>query len=717
MNRSSSFLGLQTNASFQFNEKQATSGQRSLSLNTSEKPRGAKPGIKSKPRTIKKHIPGPYGLVTIEVPVEEEEKRTRDAVKRTSSLSKPVRRPRVSDNGSIRSLNSNSSSMKPLHGEPLKDVQENAPLDFDNEFSSPRADFLTQEKHKDLDSIIEEDQEATIVLENIEAEKEAETDLKHLKDLKIKDEDELNKELQREEAVEQETISALIKEEEDKLNDVPLEKAKSVGVIAEQEKPKEVENVQKLDQKAGDVSHPFEAIADEAKGEYHASGSSFDIDQYADAPSTAKSYDTLNAAQSSYTTQESDPDVSEDKPLNGGSMAQQLRPTIFVNKTKVNSEDVGATTLPPNQYGSTQSSIYSTENSNYSSDQEIPTRSEKRQANLKSALKTKAPTTHRVPEKRSDNSNPATAAYLSLATAENTRLNALSSKHSTSNISLNGLSPNKKSSRNSIRPEQAPQNGFKTTSQQISRNSQVPSRNEKERINSTRPQSAQGFKPPQKPVQRRPQSQSYAKTPNGANESQMKKSASNAAAVNATLKKNEPKPPLIKKSSFEKERSNESHAAFKRLSLRDASVNPQYGQQRVESNLGFYRDQVSKSPKNQQTLPTHVEPVQLSSPQGGYRSRFNDSDSDSEFSERPKPFAPPPPSNPALRKPKSHYTLRSASASTVVENSPSKSLPEKRNNRFFSEADKEHIAKHQGKPEKKKRSFGGKLKKLFGKKD
>lgn len=677
--RSSSFLGLQTNSNFQFDSKQAPAAVRSRSLADSAKPKGRKPGLAQKPRTIKKHVPGPYGLITIEVPIEEEEERIRQSHQKRSSFTSSTRRLHLSDNGSLRSaslrsITSNSSIKRTVIVEHLKDVQEDFPLDFDssNHDSSVKSKtyLVTKEKHHDLTSITEEEIETKPVVKITKLSE----DVNSNKKATVPNEKE---ELSVSEEIKEEPKIEVAKEHE------PTPATKEEEVIKETKKFEPIVNDKENIVPKIETEEKPTVIDTEVNASEH--------DESIEVPSTAKSNESsTNEAESSFTELDSEDLASY---AGGGiSMAQQLRQRIFLPKESQDEKHIEQEPVINDEFidaknsVSGQSSVYSAEP--VKSDDEIPARSTKRDP-LKSALKN--PSMSNLNAKNVE--NPASAAYLSLTTAENTRLNALSNQ-----AKQNGSSQNGAKKLQNLRQNSSPQKNQRPQSLQITR---TPSQ-----------------------IERRPQSQAFPKPPFQAQQPRIARSPSSLAAVNATKKKDEPKPIMVRKSSFEKDRPTESNAAFKRMSLRDPTVNQQYGQMRqAESHLGFYRDQAANPrafPQHQQSptqvrthqpLATHHESsssINLPSA-GAYKSRFSDSDSDIDVSLSHQGFAPPP-NNPTLRKPKSQYTLRSTSAASVP--SPQKSLPEQRNTRYFSESADHHNLKE--KDQKKKKSFGGKLKKLFG---
>lgn len=743
--RSGSLLGLQgPPSSFQ---QHAPAPQRSQSLTAgsayqrSLNSKKSTSSLSSGPRMVKKHIPGPYGLVTIEVPAEESQK---PKIKPKGSRSFT----RASDRGSIRSFQTTSSQGSIPHirravvNEPLNEVDEDIPDDFEQKEPLPHnGDFKNSEVPVPTSlTLIEEEDGHTNEVSN---------ELNNLKLQKENEEQELKKTLESEEQTQQ----GLLNTKFNSSDHVP-----NVSSPA----PTEIRDI-----KATIIDNEPIFNADGTLGEPESADLENEVlDEYTDAPSTARSNDTTTAGQSSFTTAV-DSDNEQDHKVS--SMAQQLRPTIpslHVNNNKLNSEASQEITTQNGlsntlSLDTAGSSLYSSESherdggfvqpmkNENGADLQIPERSSKRASSVsprKSALKTKSSSTVNLHE---DLSNPANAAYLSLTTAENTRLNALSSNDlTTPNVARNNTvrqslrqEPTNGNFKTSLRSQQ-PQSNTRTTlrpqSQQPQQAPKVPAPHQMQKRPQSnvipryeqsnnrgpvRPASAQGFRPP-------PQAKGSPNVARHTNQQPQPQSPSNAAAMNAALKKAE-KPGLVRTSSFEKDRPNETHAAFKRKSLRDPSINSHAN---IDSQLGFYRQQAAQqNHHNQLNHGQAHHSAQESNGHGfsGFRSRFDDSDDEGESvptlrhkkapsSNANTDFAPPP-NNPALRKPRSQYTLRSASNSVIPEGtSPAKSLPEKRNTRYFSEADKEqlfneHLKKAEaGVTEKKKSKFGGKLKKLFG---
>lgn len=634
---------------------------------------------RAKPKTLKKHIPGPHGLITIEVPIEEESESTSSsfssatgtnpiANKQSVPTKKTQQAPRLNkakkafstskDTNSSRSLNSlTSASRRPIQKEP---IQEGVPAEFESPvILETKTDIDLPRNNEDfqfnLDGIVEGDSMPVI---------------------------------------------------EDPSEVAELKKTKA------QHERKLIQKLQNEEEEIDDVLNDNKALASES------------IDAYPDAPSTAKSQmssideSTLNTEvselDSNFSTETSKAKQGKEAEVPATSMAQQFRSTIpsFVVSRDNQSSDNVIATIVINEQGDIASSLYSsdlettrgpapeireppTPQIEDQQDLKIPARSPKRDflTPKKSALKYK---TSSSSINLTDPNNAAADAYISLTTAENTRLNARSS------VSNSTLSR----SRSNSKP-----NGFSENKQQRRPQSTI-TKDSNSKPKSTRPQSIQVQQP-----------QSRAKT------------ASNAAAVNATLKKNEIPKPIGRSSSFEKVRSVDSNAAFKRKSLRDPSFGTRPTAVPVESNLGFYKNQSStqqralvngaaSQPGYYIEQPQHSR-SHIASPSGNgssrFKSRFDDSDSEDEASPNNEKVLGTGSHN--LKKPISQFTLRSASSNTVMDQSPAKSIRtdnQQRGTRFFSENTQLDSGHHHTTPVvekevKKKISFGGKLKKLFGK--
>jgi hypothetical protein len=598
----------------------------------------------NKPKTIKKHIPGPYGLVTIEIPIEEEEKRKaaqKATSKRTQSLVRTKQRFSSFDQSIIKP--DRSGNRKAMFVEELKEVDELTETEF-----TPESQQKTPEAATAPEAVVSD----TYRNDNDKFSDDQVDDQVVLKDLAPEEIEKVSE-----------------KEPEEPRTQKDAEKCKLAEV------PPEVSVVEQ-GVLSNNVSSP-----NDLDGEF--------VDHYADAPSTAKSSDTLNLAQSSVTTEETEETELDEK---HSSMAQTLRQTI--PNGYVNSHD-----LEP--VDDRRSSIYSSES------EEVPARSSKRQylSPKKSALKFKGSTSSiSLTRSNSNKNNAASEAYLSLTTAENTRINALNTGTSTLSRSPSRVIKTEKplngkavSEIHHPQPRVSQSQGSNPQPQKARPVSTIESPS-KQANTARRPMSTMST-PPVRQQQQPPKA--YQKT----------KSSAGTAALNATRKPDRIPAQPERKSSFEKERPRDSHAAFKRLSLRDPSFSSH--PKAVESQMGYYRNQAVRA-NGVQTLQQQEGYIQQQGeelPQNfsSFRSRFDDSDSDSEF-----PVVAPAPqfmNGNTLRKPNSSYTLRSASQTTA---SPAKSVPDYRMTRYFSESE---AARSQPKEEKEPKKRFGKLRRLFGRSD
>lgn len=649
---------------------------RSQSLSSKPIARSLKP-VKAK--TIKKHIPGPHGLITIEVPVEEEEELRLEAQRAVTRnfrrVSPSQRKPRFNsfqsfDQGSTRSME--SGSRRPVFADVVPEEQEEL-----NESKQKKAVFADTLTEVDEDKVDEDTAD------------EGKVELDESKELH--------------------TVPVVIVETPEKAGERELEELRSSKQADEEQLLKKLDQQLSIqqDQLSKSTSLTFDFENDLA-------------DDSAEPPSTAKSNDTANIAQSSFTTDET---LSEEKPH---SMAQTLRskvPNNYVNSHSENSpvSNTGSPTAQQELPGTfvdaeettnilglpfdddRRSSIYSSAES----DADVPQRSALRQTSTKkSALKYKASSSS---VHLADDNNPAALAYLSLTTAENTRLNALNTSAApTAPLSVR-QPPIRAKEPKYANGHSAPQ---KTV---VPQRAHSPPRQAKVRPASN----IDGIQSKQSPQLNGTRPLSMGPRQNQQLQRHQPMSSANAAAVNA-VRKPEPVPaPPERKSSFEKERSPEA-SAFKRMSLRDPPR-----QQQVGSNMAFYRDQAGRAngyaqhqqqfqqpqqPQQQQQQQPHPvvhEPIQTAS---NFRSRFNDSDSDGDDVAA---IAPPKAHGNGLRKPQSSYNLRSASQNVP---SPAKSIPDHRMTRYFSESEATNLGLGvvKGPKEKEPKKRFGKLRKLFG---
>ncbi|SCU89784.1 LANO_0D06392g1_1 [Lachancea nothofagi CBS 11611] len=335
---------------------------------------------------------------------------------------------------------------------------------------------------------------------------------------------------------------------------------------------------------------------------------------------------------------------------------------------------------------------------------------------MKSALK-KTVSKNAAKSKFSDDRNStAHDAYISLATAENTRLNAqLSNEQSKRQPPVQKVRPSSMINGDSRFQKEGP-----TTNKPKHRSMQAPLRGE--------------VQPPVR-SSRRPDSVRKTKTtkPQG--------------TVKTSQPRNDksmfypPEPPQ-KRSSFEKVRPDQSHMGFKKLSLRD-SMAEEIDDQGLSGNNPQPETFVSRKGQAPLAQNSHQTPLSTG---GNWSSRFQDSDSEDEVPSysAPQPHASKPtgksgpfsfkgkkentfqPPQPKFAQsstaPNSNHntpnkkisTLSLRSASTMSNNSPAKT-GNNLNNRFFSEQLPAAGPEHE-EATKKKKSFGKKLKKLFGRK-
>lgn len=308
-------------------------------------------------------------------------------------------------------------------------------------------------------------------------------------------------------------------------------------------------------------------------------------------------------------------------------------------------------------------------------------------------------------------------AYLSLATAENTRLNAqMSDEHSRRQPPVRKTRPS-----SMVTNATAVQKNIPAVTKPKHMSMQTPLRSEiRPPARSTmRPESIRQDKKIKPKSRTRPQQ-----------------------TINDKRAFFPPEPPQ-KRSSFEKIRPNETHMGFKKLSLRDeVSEEANYGPVVGEN---FHNDANSISTGRDSSSQIRSQ-ASLPASNSGWKSRFHDSDSEDEYSPISTVSPAKPTAKPGVRNggfslrnkkdsgfaPPQPNFVQSSTAPNSKHNTPNKKIstlslrsvsnksdmsPAKGNNnlsqRFFSE--QLSPSAEEG-DTKKKSSFGKKLKKIFGRK-
>lgn len=711
-------------SSLNFPRSQSFTISRSASLNRkpNQAPIGQKP---TKPRVVKKYVPGPHGLMAVDV-IEEtpaqntQHQKHQPPKSRSMSFTKNKKYSNISENSSLRSFGSANSSS--LHNK--KEIEEKHGIQF---VEKPETIDIIKEEDENIDDDIvkaEKELAALKLKKQMLASQEIEINSKP-NDIKTVENFDVDEDITREEIEVPENFHETSEEVEDVQEEKSRENKDENENATEISKANEHANANENEGKVGIVEETVETeVVEETKEVVEPKENALPTDEHSDStfepPSTAKSTDT--AASSILTTDTDSTKAADQVQIQPSTssrnlMAQHLRPTIKLASPKLpinqneilNSQDNSNSSTNELSNNSSSVILENDKNKRLSTFNPSPVR--------KSALKIKSSTS----TIHLDDNNPANAAYLSLTTAENTRLNALATKPSNSSTSNNSNTLSRSNSnRYSLRADNGEKlNGFKKYSTPAAGAPQQTN----QRVNN-RPQSVvnpRGMGPPQNP----PQYQQHQPSPSQQN-------TSNLAALNAAKKTDEILNPLQKVSSFEKDRPAERNAAFKRKSLRDPAINPINLSK--DSQLGYYRNQANqkqRANRNSQQIAQQQQQQQAIQQQNiysnGFKSRFSDSDSDLNVpvgNSSNNALAPPQaPGIQGLKKPRSQYTLRSASE---VQVSPAKSLPDQnsqQHHRFFSEAGHQESAASRlrhtqdvNHPEKKS-NFKGKLRKLFGRRD
>lgn len=240
---------------------------------------------------------------------------------------------------------------------------------------------------------------------------------------------------------------------------------------------------------------------------------------------------------------------------------------------------------------------------------------------IKSALK-------KTPSNGSGNSpydhTSANSAYLSLTTAENTRLNA--------QMSMENLVSRKSSVKKSNRPQSMVAQPTQRTSSSVPR--EVKKKPASAATFERQSSMARNSKIENKSVPSRRHSKIECSKPTQNRESIIEKTAKQMAQdtkMNSILY---PAEPIPKKSSFEKLRPEQDHLGFKSMSLRAGMTNETEYEQNTMSTKFHQTEHTPSYPVTQQQRNQQLQPLTASMGPGGgsgWTSRFNDSDSDDDF--------------------------------------------------------------------------------------
>ncbi|CEP60923.1 uncharacterized protein LALA0_S02e02762g [Lachancea lanzarotensis] len=636
------------------------------------------PQAQTKPATVKKYVPGPTGLRLVEVPVTD----VKPPSSRRSSLTR--RSPSLNSGLHARSDSSRSSS--------LRNNSLRRKSSLNSQSSDPRA----------------------TIQEKVATRQKAEAPNSPLRNTNIRNtlvqqslEEETDEQLQNE-SLTRDTVNPIIMPSS-ALKSLETKNHKPKADFVELETPPTIKLTSKSSPSPPNIliSPPGEDISDERQ---IGTDPSLDFSSTtSDANAPTKTVEDVikedSLAGETPVSERTQPattpsqNVAKKEGESGNSMAKYIRSANkYLNKAhEVTNDDKGGsqdTTLK----GSNDAALNGTPDSHPLARVSSP---------MKSALKRSTSNNSGNDHHPRESNSTANDAYVSLATAQNTRLNAqLATEPSKRQPSVRKARPQ------SMTNGRAPKKDDST----------------RQKHHSFQPLPQPNIQPPAR-SQRRPDSSTRNRTPKAAGDS--KGQSRNNPSIFYP-----PEPPQ-KRSSFERERPNQSHMAFKKLSLRDSMV----GTANDETN-GTHTD--GSTPNKGQVSGAPFQTA-LSSGEK-WNSRFQDSDSEDEGNAIPPParvvatntpaktgvfskkskkvpsFEPPQPRyvqstsvpNSKHNTPNKKFSsLSLRSASSTVKASPAKN-GNNLSNRFLSE----QLPPGGSEEERpvKKQSFGKKLKKLFGRK-
>ncbi|SCU92291.1 LAFA_0F09318g1_1 [Lachancea sp. 'fantastica'] len=636
------------------------------------------PQAQTKPATVKKYVPGPTGLKLVEVPVTD----VKPPSSRRSSLTR--RSPSL-----ISVLNSRNES---LRSSSLRNNSMRRKSSLNSQSSDSRA----------------------IVQEKVAVRQKSETPSSPLRNSNTRNtllqhsfKEETDEQLQNDSAI-KDTVNPIVmpssasnssrpKKETSKLDSVALETSNTVQ--SKNNTPPSPPNIL--------ISPPGEEISDELQiGVVPSPGLASTT---SDAPAPMKTVEDVinedNMAGATPVSEQVQPDsapsqnVIKEQGESGNSMAKYIRSANkYLNKAHEATSDETASSQDSTLVGRNDGALTAPHDPHSTGRNASP---------MKSALKRSTSNNSGNDHYHHDSNSTANDAYVSLATAQNTRLNAQLANE-----------PNKR------------QPSVRKARPQSMTNGKALKRDE------TTKQKHHSFQSlPQSEIQPPARSQ---RRPDSSRKNTRTKAAGGAKGQSRNTDSifYPPEPPQ-KRSSFERERPNQSHMGFKKLSLRDSTADILNDDAPAANNTSF-------TPTKGQGASIPFQAA-LSSGEK-WNSRFQDSDSEDEGSALPPPrvaavnppaktgvfskknkntavFEPPQPRyaqsasvpNSKHNTPNKKFSsLSLRSASSTVKASPAKT-DNNLSNRFLSEQLPPGGGHEEGKPIKKQ-SFGKKLKKLFGRK-
>lgn len=595
------------------------------------------------PKTIKKYIPTSHGLVAVEVPFEKhvEEQRRRSSLRRSISSnslsvsrqnsltrrsswqSQPNAQQKRHSSLTNSSVKSSSSRSRQVDSQPLMQtyVQEETEQELTQDIVRPLQiprDEIGQKPSQISSPELQQPRKKDIAL----PEKVVDTE-----------QDEMEVEASAEEATRVAIESASHQQEAsvDKSSDIPRETnvEKSLGTLQEVDASKATGGLQEANPAKAEenpekpkvvVEEETEPVVGSTESIEEAKMSEF-LDQL-DSEEDGPSNDLFDAS-----------DEIEIKPVEDSNNASH--PTV--EPVSAPTPSLAQHLRAANPYLNQPESTLSRESQG--TDSKVDTKSDSKNlfkvpSPMKSALKKTHTQSSATSSIYSENS-PANQAYLSLTTAENTRLNAklasseslvhrqnskhLSRPHSVANPSnFRSNSPSAREAAKTKRHSNVPK-PVSENRQSLYRSTREPNKPLATAATAAARTSATNNKAKKESVKNK--ALEHVKNQGTA----MKENGGTKDASNSYLY---PKEPPRKRSSFEKNRNLDSNLGFKKLSLRDENMSePGFSQ---HHSSGEFRSSIPTTPKKQNVAASSSEGYQGFLENSGWKSRFHDSDSDDD---------------------------------------------------------------------------------------
>ncbi|CUS20640.1 LAQU0S01e11254g1_1 [Lachancea quebecensis] len=658
----------------------------------------------TKPVTVKRYVPGPSGLKLVEVPISEVQKppsRNSSMNRRSVSVHSGLS-VRNNSLGRRASLNSHSSQKQKAPA-PVAQKQKKEPVIRRSEIIENHKPLVEQSLKEETDEQLQLDRQNKEVVNPIELTPPSKNAAPEVSNIRSGDKqvEIVSKTVNQTNVnVSQQPPKVLISPP----NEETLETQDRVG--------QEVTNPRGTEKEASKQSIMSTETVPESgiRGKKDANGKDYTGKTIEDSIKEVSSASSRKNA----TNSESGASAEGSGATSGNSMAKYIRSANqYLNKGH---EKVLASAEESNAEGSEQqtgSQVTGNGNVEMAPLNKVP-------SPMKPALKKTASDNSMRNSYKENYGSKAEEAYISLATAENTRLNAqMSDEHSRRQPSVRKTRPSSMMTNTNTAQKNIP-----AVTKQKRLSMQTPLRSE--------------IQPPARSTMRPESTRQNQKT--------KPKSRTRPQQTNNNKRAFYPPEPPQKRSSFEKMRPNETHMGFKKLSLRD-DMSEEDNQGPVAGEM-FHNVSTPVSTEHDSSSQVRGS-ASLPASNLGWKSRFHDSDSEDEYSPiskaspaKSKPivpktgaknggfslrnkkdsgFAPPQPNfvqsstapNSKHNTPsKKISTLSLRSVSNKSEISPAKGK-NNLNQRFFSEQLAPNVEEGET---KKKSSFGKKLKKIFGRK-